>query len=188
MGLKCLAGISMGQNGGLLSSLVTILKASGAVEGMGFFVSPIYILTCDHVIRNAGYYSDNRPIELIHLQTKKRFTAQVVHSISPTREKIGDIALLKIDFSFEEQKFDYPRFYLEKLKDNRYSVYGFPKGTEGVWSYGMLRDTTHVGLVQVEDTEGKFWNATIKTGKVKEDRTKKQMIQIHFDGFIKVLL
>ena len=137
------------------SSLVTVLQnKSQTAIGMGFLVAPGWFLTNAHVIRNAQL-DGKETIELLSLFTAsaESHNATIVEIIPRHKDGTGDLALLRVASPVLGMT-PAPLATIRPNQGTKFEIYGVPKGTEGVWSYGTVQGINHQQLIQLEDERG----------------------------------
>lgn len=98
----------------------TVRIDSSTGQGTGFFVSPMLILTCAHVVEAL----DQKKISIFWKESQQHYTAQVVRLIADPKI---DLAILRLNI----EKLDHPCVYFDKLApklNDRLYCFGYPRG------------------------------------------------------------
>jgi Flp pilus assembly protein TadD len=145
----------------LEQSVVRIYSNNGNVIGAGFLFSEKYILTCTHVLAYALGIQDGTsemPTGTVHLDfprvdSKQKLTAKVVFWLpvnSGSFESQEDIAVLKLENPCLDKAQPLELLACENLWKHEFVAFGFPRGTHGVWTEGILQGANAKGWVQIE--------------------------------------
>ncbi|QYO62202.1 trypsin-like peptidase domain-containing protein [Leptolyngbya sp. 7M] len=140
-------------------------QESHKVIGAGFYVGTGYVLTCAHVVTQslnlgkepAGIPADavaGKPIQLdFPFVAKEQFQdAKVLPDLWQLHGQ--DLAVLKVVEAIPNGVNPLSLPESSSYRDNRYHVYGFPKGhPDGIWARGEFLGEVASGWVQMEDTK-----------------------------------
>lgn len=139
---------------------VTILHADGEeVIGNGILVSPSLVLTCSHVIESARnnlerITSSSKSLVLMRFPFSNDSGlrwAEEISTISIDSSGWHDVSILRLVDEAPQDSSPAKLVNLPQTKNLRFNCYGFPAGYEdGVYSYGIVRDITAGGLLQLE--------------------------------------
>jgi hypothetical protein len=131
------------------------------VIGAGFLVSDKYILTCTHVVAIALGISpgtsempaDTVELDFPQIGSKQKLKAKVFFWLpisSDSRHSQEDIAVLKLENPCPDQAKSLELLPSENLWNHEFVAFGFPRGTHGVWTVGVLQGANAKGWVQIE--------------------------------------
>jgi hypothetical protein len=141
----------------LRPSIVRVKSREGDTVGAGFLAGDRAVITCAHVVEDAGGHASGEApptgpltVEFVIAQPARNITARVT-GWSP--EADGDIAILELD---EDPPASAHRLDLTTAADgdliqHRFFALGFPAGSEGKWAQGLLIAQIANGWVQLQD-------------------------------------
>jgi Trypsin-like peptidase domain len=141
----------------LRPSIVRVKSREGDTVGAGFLAGDRTVITCAHVVEDAGGYAlggvppaQSLTVEFVMPQPARDITAHVT-GWSPPED--SDIAILELD---EDPPAPAHRLDLTTTADgdliqHRFYAFGFPAGSEGKWAQGRLLAQIANGWVQLQD-------------------------------------
>ncbi len=125
--------------------LVRLRDSRGRVLGAGTMLDGEHVLTCAHVIEGHGGVA----VDFVALPGVEPGFATVVEQAAPIGDDGGDIALLRLRDA-EEQISGAP-LHRTVLEDNqRVRAFGFPQGSDGLWSLATVVGDGGHGLERVQ--------------------------------------
>ncbi|MEK6320543.1 MAG: tetratricopeptide repeat protein [Acidobacteriota bacterium] len=149
----------------LKASIVRIVGENNSIAGVGFLVSEKHVLTCAHVVAqalNIPQDTQDMPTDQVRLdfpfsELNETNTARVVFwkpvrsAVSGAPDRSEDIAALELEGNLPEGIHPGPIVTGDALRGHSFRTFGFPLSyDDGVWAYGVLRDSQSKGWVQIE--------------------------------------
>ncbi|WP_409495527.1 trypsin-like peptidase domain-containing protein [Amycolatopsis sp. cmx-11-12] len=117
----------------------------GRILGAGTMLDGEHLLTCAHVIEG----HDDITVDFVALPGVEPGIATIVTQAAPIGDDGGDVALLRLRDP-EEQIIGAP-LHRTALEDNqRVRAYGFPQGSDGMWSLATVVGDGGHGLERVQ--------------------------------------
>jgi trypsin-like peptidase len=141
----------------LRPSIVRVKSREGDTVGAGFLAGDRVVITCAHVVEDAGGYASGEvppdqplTVEFVIDQPARNITARVT-GWSP--EADGDVAILELDEDppAAARRLDLTTAADGDLIQHQFFALGFPAGSEGKWAQGQLLAQVANGWVQLQD-------------------------------------